>query len=157
MTKKESLCPFCMPSVKKACFAETDNFKAIYNIAPILPGHCLIVPNIHVSSFLDVPDSYMTEMIVFSRKVIKALTKAFNTSSYDWTIQEGIAAGQTIEHMHIHIIPRKTNDLSSPGDWYPRLVEQSEEMLDSLERSKLNDHELKQVVEKLESIMKQQT
>lgn len=154
MTKKEpSHCPFCMPNVKTICFAETANFRAIYNIAPILPGHCLIIPCMHISSFLDIPDSLMTEMIVFSRKVIKALTIAFNTSSYDWTIQEGTAAGQTVEHMHIHIIPRKTDDLPNPGDWYPNLLNQSDKMLDSLERGKLTDSEMKQVVEKLKSLI----
>ena len=138
-------CPFCAPLVFDACFAETRNFRAIYNIAPVLPGHCMIIPKKHTLSYLDLPEELMTEMVSFSRKVVRTLMKAFNQTAFDWTIQEGLAAGQTIDHLHIHIIPRKSGDLPEPGDWYPRLLKNNDELIDSHIRSKYSREELKNI------------
>lgn len=88
-------------------------------------------------------------MIIFSRKIIKTLQRTFGTISYDWTIQEGIAAGQTVEHLHIHIIPRKTNDLPQPGDWYPLIMDKNNDLLDSLKRQKLLPTEMLTIVNRL--------
>ena len=142
-------CPFCSPTVQAACFAESENFRAIYNIAPILPGHSLVIPKKHISSFMEIPDNLMTEMIIFSRKIIRVLNQAFGTNSYDWTLQEGIPAGQIIEHMHLHIIPRKTDDLPQPGDWYPLLKQKEDAMIDSFKREKYSKDEMQKIVKKL--------
>lgn len=156
MDGQKNNCPFCSPVVEKATFAESNNFRAVYNIAPILPGHCLIIPKNHLSSLLDIPTTDMTEMMLFSRKIIRVLSKAFGTSSYDWTIQEGQPAGQTIEHLHIHIIPRTADDLPEPGDWYPRLEASEPMLIDSFLRSKYSYAELKSIVEKLSRIFMDQ-
>lgn len=143
-----------MPKAIDSCFAESENFRAIYNLAPILPGHSLIVFKQHISSFLEVPEEYTIEMMQFSRKVIRTLKEAFNTSAFDWTLQEGIEAGQTIEHMHIHIIPRKKGDLPEPGDWYPKLKNTFPETVDSLSRPKHTSEEIKNISAKLNAIFK---
>jgi bis(5'-adenosyl)-triphosphatase len=145
-------CPFCLPVVNDSVFAESGNFLAIYNIAPILPGHVLIIPRKHVSRFLEIDDNQMTEMVVFSRKVIKVLEKAFGSKSFNWTIQEGEPAGQTIEHMHLHIIPRQSKDLAEPGDWYPRLIKNESKMIDSLTRPKHTPDEMKKIIQYLRDI-----
>lgn len=139
-------CPFCSPHVSKAVFASSENFWGIYNIAPILPGHSLVVPKQHIHKFLLVEDELMTEMVMFSRRVIKILSRAFNTDSFDWTLQEGAAAGQTVEHMHIHIIPRQKKDLPKPGSWYPKLKNMEAEIIDSLSRPRLTTEEMREVV-----------
>lgn len=153
MKQEKKLCPFCSPLVKDACFAESDNFRAVYNLAPILPGHSLIIPKKHISTFLRIDDSLMTEMILFSRKIIRLLNKAFETNSYDWTLQDGIPAGQTIEHFHIHIIPRKTNDLPLPGDWYPLLIQKTNALEDSFTRQKHTKEDMKIIVNKLKALL----
>lgn len=145
-------CPFCSPYIDNSVFAQSTNFKAVYNIAPILPGHTLIISNNHISRFLEIEDSLMEEMIVFSRKVMKTLSKAFKTESFDWTLQEGVEAGQTVDHMHIHIIPRHEKDLASPGDWYPRLKSNESNIIDSLTRPKLTGSELLSIVKYLKEI-----
>lgn len=121
-TKKAmKICPFCEALSKKNFFTETENFVAVYNLAPILPGHCMIVPKQHTERVLDLSDDNLSEMMIFSRRVIEILTKAFPNDGFNWTIQDGESAGQTVNHAHLHIIPRKTNDLPEPGDWYPKL------------------------------------
>lgn len=141
-----------MPEVQKATFAESENFRAIYNIAPILPGHVLIVPKNHLSRFTELDEGMLIEMVLFSRRVIQALEQAFNTNSFDWTIQDGIPAGQTIEHLHLHIIPRTAGDLPKPGDWYPELEAFENSYIDSHLRLKISARNLKKITENLSRI-----
>lgn len=147
-------CPFCQPNVLKTTFAESENFRAIYNLAPILPGHVLIVPKQHVCRFLDLDEKFNIEMVVFSRKIIKVLMEAFKCNSFDWTIQEGSAAGQTIEHMHLHIIPRNNNDLPEPGEWYPAIIEKNPQLIDSFSRPKITDEKMEIIVHRLKEIFR---
>lgn len=142
-------CPFCDTSVKNAVFVESENFMALYNLAPILPGHSLILPKEHKETLLELTDDELTEMMVFSRKVTKLLLHVFNAEAFGWSVQDQEAAGQTISHLHLHIVPRITGDMESPGDWYPKIQNSYKEVLDSVKRSKLNDAEIKTVVEKL--------
>jgi bis(5'-adenosyl)-triphosphatase len=142
-------CPFCIPNVSDVTFAESENFRAIYNLAPVLPGHVLIVPKKHLSSLLELDDNSTVEMVVFSKKIIRTLVLAFNTESFDWTVQDGKPAGQTIEHLHMHIIPRFDGDLPQPGDWYPAMKLNTSEIIDSMSRPKLNPNQIQTIVEKL--------
>jgi bis(5'-adenosyl)-triphosphatase len=148
-------CPFCDPAVQAATFAETERFRAIYNIAPILPGHSLVIPKAHVESFMDLSDEDTAGLMIFARQVARLLGKAFKAASFDWTIQDGLPAGQTVAHLHLHLIPRKTDDLPSPGDWYPRLEENEMGLaggIDSATRTRLKAHEMKTIIDTLRNV-----
>lgn len=147
-------CPFCGDKIAYATFLETPNFRAIYNIAPILPGHSLVIPKRHIESFLDLSDEEVTEFIFLGRSAIKLLLKIFKTSAFNWTIQEKSEAGQTIAHLHLHLIPRKEKDLENPGDWYPLILKQENEgLIDSETRAKLSIEEVKTIVNKIKSFI----
>ena len=150
--KNNTDCPFCKSGIKDLTFFENEKFIAIYNIAPIVPGHALVLPKKHITSFFDLTDTDLFEFIKFSRSVIKILSKAFNTEAFNWTLQEKDEAGQSIAHMHIHIIPRKPEDLPHPGDWYPKLKYNINNILDSHKRERLNPDQLKVIVRKLKKI-----
>ncbi len=145
-------CPFCRSGIRDLSFFENKDFIAIYNVAPIVPGHALVFPKKHITSLLDLADKDLFEFIKFSRSVIKILSKAFNTGAFNWTLQEKEEAGQSIAHMHIHIIPRKPEDLPHPGDWYPKLKYNINNILDSHKRERLSREQLKVIVEKLKDI-----
>jgi bis(5'-adenosyl)-triphosphatase len=145
-------CPFCDPGIRKLSFYESTEFIAVYNIAPILPGHALVIPKAHIISFFNLSDRDLFEFIKFSRTVVKILAKAFNTEAFNWTLQEKAEAGQSIAHMHIHIMPRKPEDLIHPGDWYPKLKYNINDILDSNKRQRLTDDQLRAIVGKLRSI-----
>jgi bis(5'-adenosyl)-triphosphatase len=149
-------CPFCPPRAEAVTFAESENFRAVYNRAPVLPGHVLVIPKKHIRGFLEIEESLLVEMISFSRKVIKVIAQVFKSDAFDWTIQDGKPAGQTIEHMHIHIIPRHEKDFPEPGDWYPALEKKVPEIIDSLLRPRLNDKEMKTVIDHLKKCFEQQ-
>jgi bis(5'-adenosyl)-triphosphatase len=142
-------CPFCRQDVQASHFAASGNFLAIYNLAPILPGHSLIIPRRHFLSLMELSDPELCELTLFSRDIVKVLQKAFGSHSFDWTIQEGMEAGQTIPHLHLHLIPRAQGDLPQPGDWYP-LLEQSElGIIDSAARAKLTEDQMQAIVNTL--------
>lgn len=98
----------------------------------------------------------MLELIQFSRKIINVLLQVFGTKSYNWTLQEGIVAGQTIEHIHLHIIPRQKEDLKDPGEWYPKLEQKNPELIDSLLRQKYTSAEMKQISQQLKQVFDRQ-
>jgi bis(5'-adenosyl)-triphosphatase len=145
-------CPFCNINTDKTEFAESEHFRAIYNIAPILPGHSLIIPKSHVTSLLDLDEADISEMVSFSLQCVKMLQKAFNATGFNWTIQEGEEAGQTVRHLHLHLIPRKRNDLPHPGDWYPKLLQSESELIDSEERHKLSEEQVSVVVTMIKKV-----
>ena len=139
-------CPFCDKDINKLSFSESENFYAIYNIAPILPGHSLIIPKKHIHSLMEFTDMELSEFILFSREVTKQILLAFNSEGFDFSLQEKEEAGQSIEHFHFHIIPRKPGDLGTSGDWYEKAIENEKHLIDSSARERLSQEELEKMV-----------
>lgn len=142
-------CPFCGSTALKSTFLESEHFRCIYNIAPILPGHCMIVPKKHTRSLTELSEKEFVDLFKLSTRVVRVLQKTFHTKAYDWTLQEGRAASQTIPHLHVHVIPRRMHDLPDPGDWYPRLEQWKNERIDSAHRKRFTKRQLHTVVKHL--------
>ncbi len=145
----DASCPFCNPSVSDYTFLESDKFLAVYNIAPVLPGHSLIITRAHLTSLMELSEEELYKFVSFSRKAIRILAHVFQTEAFNWTLQEKEEAGQTIAHMHIHILPRKPHDLPEPGEWYPRLMNNIDNIIDSSKRPRLTQTEMKSIVQRL--------
>lgn len=139
-------CPFCTREVLDSVFMESEHFMAIYNIAPILPGHSLIITRNHRVSFLDFDESEQKELGIFITKVIRRLMKVFNADAFNYSLQDGVEAGQTIPHFHLHVIPRRKNDFENPGDWYPKIENAANHLLDSSRREQLSKDQLKEIL-----------
>lgn len=146
---KNSTCPFCNRWVQSAVFYEHGDFLAIYNIAPVLPGHSLVIPKNHYTGILELSDSELFEFFDTARMALRILVKAFNTDAFDWSLQEKPEAGQTIEHLHLHIVPRLKGDLPRPGDWYPLIHHNDAEIIDSENRPRLSSGVIRQIVDEL--------
>lgn len=149
-------CPFCDLNIEKFGFLSSQNFLAIYNRSPILPGHSLIIPKAHFKSLLELPTSLLPEMMELSIRSVKLLMKVFHAEAFDWTVQDGWAAGQTVPHLHVHLIPRIEGDLATPGDWYPKLERATNSSIDSDLRSKLSDSEIISIVNRLLLVAKKE-
>ncbi len=134
-------CPFCRKECTENYFHSSDHFVAIYNISPILPGHSLVIPKKHIESLAQLSDADLCEMMLFARKVTKVLKTVFNSDGFDWTVQDGISAGQTVPHVHLHIIPRKLHDLPESNEWYSMIADNEHQLLDSRNREKLSDRD----------------
>lgn len=136
------MCPFCEYKIRDSTFCENDEFAAVYNIAPVVTGHSLVIPKRHIRSIMDLSDDDLSRLFLFCRNVVLILERAYKRHAFDWTVQDGEPAGQTVNHLHVHLIPRSIGDLPRPGDWYPRLI-------DSGDRQRLSPIQLVKTVEYL--------
>jgi len=145
-------CPFCAPDMCEIVFLASPEFQAFSTIAPILPGHVLVAPKRHVMKITDLSDYEASAIMLFSRRLLRLLGAAFKTSDFNWVIQAGEAAGQTVSHLHLHLIPRKQGDLPNPGDWYPRLKTMGDGVVDSEHRQRLERDEMCRIADHLRQI-----
>jgi bis(5'-adenosyl)-triphosphatase len=142
-------CHFCRKEVVGKSFYTTPGFSALYNISPILPGHSLIIPDNHYISLFELSDKELGEMIVFARKITAVLKTVFQCDGFDWTIQDGVSAGQTVPHLHLHIIPRKPKDIADGGEWYSKIEKNESQMLDSEQRERIGEQDYDAITAKL--------
>jgi bis(5'-adenosyl)-triphosphatase len=150
-----AVCPFCSDEVRGLIFFENQLFFAVCNQAPILPGHSLVIPKRHVQKVSGLTAEESQQLFPFVQKVNLVLSKAFQTDSFDISIQDGEPAGQTVMHLHVHVIPRITGDLPSPGDWYQELMNTENPLLDSHKRPKLEKEQLAEIANRLRIIAKE--
>lgn len=133
-------CPFCKQDVLNQAFAEENGCIALYNYAPIVEGHSLVIPTKHITSLLAMSEEEYSNILFFARKVTAFLTEYYETPEFDLTIQQGENAGQSVAHLHIHIIPRKYNDLPEGVEWYEKMREQETKGLSSESGSLHKEH-----------------
>jgi len=146
-------CPFCLPKIKNKSFYCNDYFFAIYNHAPIISGHVLIVPNIHFQKICELPIIFSEQLFPFVQKIMKILNFAYNATDFDISIQDGIFAGQTVAHLHVHVIPRLKDDCLQQTDWYYELHNQEKKyVLDSMLRPIIPEKEFLEITENLRKI-----
>lgn len=95
-------------------FLESENFVARFDSFPVSKGHCEIIPRKHIDSFFDLTDKEAAEMMRLTKQVREILDKEFTPDAYNIGINDGEAAGRTIPHFHLHIIPRYKGDVTNP-------------------------------------------
>ena len=106
-------CPFCSLDDGRIRH-ENDSFLVIRDGFPISPGHTLIIPKQHIASMFELDD----ETFILLREAIHwtkgDLEDEFSPNSYNLGINDGAAAGQTVPHLHVHLIPRYEGDQLDP-------------------------------------------
>jgi bis(5'-adenosyl)-triphosphatase len=135
------MCVFCSKT-REDFFVQRNNMAALYNISPILPGHCLIIPKRHVDSVFELSDEELASFMRLGRDVARLLSRIFDTDAFNWAIQEKRASGQSVDHLHMHVVPRKIGDLKNPGDWYQALEMNGADGVDTYKRYKLSEKQL---------------
>jgi diadenosine tetraphosphate (Ap4A) HIT family hydrolase len=101
---------FCSSEIRGQVFLEDRHFMVAYDIRPLLPGHVLLIPKRHV---LQITDLTKEELVSFSstlRKVIPKLLSTYGGDGYNLAVNYGEDAGQSIMHLHFHLIPRNSRD-----------------------------------------------
>jgi len=81
---------------------------------PISPGHTLVIPRRHIGSFFDIDKDERDSLIGLLDKAKQELLNEFQPDGFNIGINDGPAAGQTVPHLHIHLIPRYQGDLPDP-------------------------------------------
>lgn len=91
-----------IPSYK---IAENERFYAFLDIFPIVRGHVLVVPKTEVNKIFDLPEELLSEMLVFSRPIAKAIEQAFDCNRCGISV-----IGLEVPHAHMHLVPINSAD-----------------------------------------------
>ena len=113
MEKHKQDCIFCkivngeIPCNK---IHENIDFLAFLDINPVAEGHTVIIPKKHFDTLLDVEKEYSLAFIKFLQDVGKVLIKKYVSNGFNIALNNGESAGQVVNHVHFHMLPRKTGD-----------------------------------------------
>jgi diadenosine tetraphosphate (Ap4A) HIT family hydrolase len=106
-------CPFCGVESSRILLAN-DLALAMYDGCPVSPGHCLIIPRRHIASFFDATGEEQAALVELLGRARAFLARHYDPDGFNVGINDGEAAGQTIMHLHIHLIPRYRGDVHDP-------------------------------------------
>jgi diadenosine tetraphosphate (Ap4A) HIT family hydrolase len=81
---------------------------------PVSEGHALIIPKRHVLSFFELTNDEMMDIFGLLKKTKEIIDKKHNPDAYNIGVNDGEAAGRTVHHAHIHLIPRYRGDVKDP-------------------------------------------
>ena len=110
---KDENCIFCKIAngeIPAATLYEDDDFRVILDLGPASKGHALILPKEHYANLYELPDELAAKVIVLAKKMITKLTDVLGCDGYNLVQNNGAAAGQTVFHFHLHMIPRYEGD-----------------------------------------------
>ena len=107
-------CPFCLriqaddvTDVDELAVAFPDGF-------PVSPGHMLVVPRRHVPGLRDLSGREQAALMELAQRIQSRLDGELQPDGYTLGINDGAAAGQTVGHVHLHVIPRYAGDMADP-------------------------------------------
>jgi diadenosine tetraphosphate (Ap4A) HIT family hydrolase len=106
-------CPFCTLPADRI-LAEDTWCLTIRDGFPISPGHTLVIPRRHVGSFFEVTSNERDAILKALDEAKRTLDAEFAPAAYNIGINDGPAAGQTVGHLHVHLIPRYEGDQADP-------------------------------------------
>jgi bis(5'-adenosyl)-triphosphatase len=148
-------CPFDARGTHGRVFESSPLSMAIPNIQPITEGHCLIIPQRHVERLEEMTLEEVQDLFELARQVSLKFMEELSATGVNWALQDGYSAGQTVSHLHLHVIPRREGDLGHPGAWFEKLpgTKAVAEAIDDPGRKRLGDTELSEVSENMRRLM----
>ena len=111
MRKEDCIfCKIAAGDIPSATLYEDDDFRVILDIEPASKGHALILPKEHYANLYELDDELAAKALVLAKKMITKLTDILGCEGYNVLQNNGTAAGQTVFHFHMHLIPRYDGD-----------------------------------------------
>ncbi|WP_026492861.1 MULTISPECIES: HIT family protein [unclassified Butyrivibrio] len=110
---KDSNCIFCKLAngeIPTNSIYEDEKFNVILDNGPATKGHCLILPKDHYANLFELPEDTAAEAMKLAKKLAAKLKDKLSADGLNLVQNNGAAAGQTVHHFHLHIIPRYEND-----------------------------------------------
>jgi diadenosine tetraphosphate (Ap4A) HIT family hydrolase len=105
-------CPFC--NLEREKILETELSFVIYDGFPVNEGHALIIPKRHTANYFDLSLEEQKDCIELLNRVKAIVQEKYNPAGFNVGININEAAGQTVPHLHIHLIPRYEGDVEEP-------------------------------------------
>lgn len=127
---KDENCIFCKLAngeIPTATLYEDEDFRVILDASPASKGHALIIPKEHYSNLYELDDKLASKVLVLAKKMIAKLTGILGCDGYNIVQNNGEAAGQTVFHFHIHLIPRYKDDAVGLGWRMGELTDEAKE------------------------------
>ena len=107
----EGKCPFCKPG---PVVLQSRLAFALYDRSPVTPGHMLLIPRRHVSDWFETTDEERRDLFSLADEARALLLRDRNPDGFNLGVNVGQAAGQTVFHVHLHLIPRYEGDVAKP-------------------------------------------
>lgn len=129
---KDENCIFCKLAngdIPTATLYEDEDFRVILDASPASKGHALIIPKEHYVNLYELSDELASKVLVLAKKMITKLTEVLGCDGYNIVQNNGEAAGQTVFHFHLHMIPRYKDDGVGISWKMGELTEESKEEL----------------------------
>ncbi|MCD8197487.1 MAG: HIT family protein [Lachnospiraceae bacterium] len=128
---KDCNCIFCKIAngeIPSTTLYEDEDFRVILDMGPAARGHALLLPKEHYASLFELDDTVASKALVTAKKIAARMKEALGADGFNLVQNNGEAAGQTVMHFHIHLIPRYENDragiLWTPGSTTPEEMEE---------------------------------
>jgi len=106
-------CPFCTLPLERI-IDSNDLALVIRDGYPVSPGHTLVIPKRHIGSWFEITPEEQSAMLDLLGRAKAVLEEEFKPDGYNIGINDGPTAGQTVPHLHMHLIPRYKGDLEDP-------------------------------------------
>ncbi len=113
-TNEKAECPFCAPTKDRVLLSESATVYSMFDQYPVSRGHTLVIPKLHTPNYFDLPDRAKTACWLMVDRVRRLLEAEYQADGFNIGINVGSAAGQTVPHVHIHVIPRYKGDTENP-------------------------------------------
>lgn len=107
-------CPFCNPDSERELIIESATAFAMFDKYPVSNGHTLIIPKRHCADYFELSFKDQSACWFMMNKVKEILKSAFDPDGFNIGVNVNEAGGQTISHVHLHLIPRFFNDVRNP-------------------------------------------
>ena len=111
MTKSDCIfCKIANGEIPSKTLYEDDSFRVILDISPASKGHAIILPKNHASNIYELSNEDAGKIMIVAKKVATVLKEVLSCDGMNILQNNGETAGQTVFHLHVHLIPRYKND-----------------------------------------------
>ena len=134
---KDDNCIFCKIAngeIPSTTLYEDEDFRVILDLGPATRGHALLLPKNHFANLFELDDETAQKAILVAKKMAGKMKAALGADGFNLVQNNGEAAGQTVFHFHMHLIPRYENDnagiLWEPGETTPEDMAEVKRLVD---------------------------
>ena len=134
---KDCNCIFCKIAngeIPSTTLYEDEDFRVILDLGPATRGHALLLPKNHFANLFELDDETAQKAILVAKKMAGKMKAALGADGFNLVQNNGEAAGQTVFHFHMHLIPRYENDnagiLWEPGETTPEDMDEVKRLVD---------------------------
>lgn len=103
-------CKIAAGEIPAATLYEDEDFRVILDLGPASKGHALILPKVHQANLYEMPEELLSKAFILAKRMAERMTDRLKCDGVNILQNNGTAAGQTVFHFHIHLIPRYEGD-----------------------------------------------